>query len=674
MIHRSRLLIIGGLISITLSLTILVGINITSAASNSPANYPLQPSSPCGSSGKTCQQIVDEWNQASWNDLVDETFDSSTLPVATVRWYVGEDEYTLRSDSDCPDVDQDEHQFCGVTDEFSNVLLSHALGSVNQQANYEKLHNFSELLRNPASNQLQCWKYHVDGIANYADSPDGVPPHEKLCVLDDSASDASIRILGAYGIACAKQQAGFWQQNSVDYCVDYLQQGNAIFGIGTMSHGEIKVLPNGEYFLANGYDNQVGAPTATQSFRPDYYELQFLMDFAKYMNNPELVQGVVDMLEDYQLSMGANHIHRDKTGHFDDLTQTYFADDVLLPDPYMDQIDTWRAIPALSGLLLVHPESVPNAVKTEVFDYWWSNFAGGHGTLFGPTQTKPIEIYSDKTDPTIRAFDSGYKTMGMWMPLGAVYDDAYTIEAVNWLIDYKYSANDGFFYGAVYYGGYFSQFAQRAIGAVTGMIDPAYWNPPDDNPIVRNGDFSAGFDEWFHPNPGASVTGTVSVMNGELCSTITILAADSQPWDFVVGQNNLPLQAEQEYSVRFDARANPVREMSFRLVNSTTFSESLNEDVMLSTQMGTFSFLRPATQTNSNSILEFRMGDGEIGDWEICIDNVAIDTTTPTFVTTNKLDIAVTDSFSRHWQLATLLVVGTVLLLIQKRGDRRVRK
>src|SRR5262249_39062140 len=31
------------------------------------------------------------------------------------------------------------------------------------------------------------------------------------------------------------------------------------------------------------------------------------------------------------------------------------------------------------------------------------------------------------------------------------------------------------FYGAAYYGGYFSQFAQRAIGAATGMIDPHTW-------------------------------------------------------------------------------------------------------------------------------------------------------------------------------------------------------
>ena len=226
------------------------------------------------------------------------------------------------------------------------------------------------------------------------------------------------------------------------------------------------------------------------------------MDFAKYINDDSLVQGVIDMLEDYHLSIGVNHIHRDKTGHFDNVTQQYFPDNVLLPEPYMDQIDTWRAIPALSGLLLVHPETVPIATKTAIFDYWWNNYAGGHSSLYGATQEKPIEIYSDLTYTPVLTVDSGYKTMGMWMPLGAAYDADYTTDAVNWLVNNKYSANDEYFYGANYFGGYFSQFAQRAIGAATGMISPEVWHSEFGlnqvqakgvdigKPIVRHGDQS----------------------------------------------------------------------------------------------------------------------------------------------------------------------------------------
>jgi len=42
-------------------------------------------------------------------------------------------------------------------------------------------------------------------------------------------------------------------------------------------------------------------------------------------------------------------------------------------------------------------------------------------------------------------------------------------------VDQKYDGTNEHFYGAAYYGGYFSQFAQRAIGSATGMIDPAFW-------------------------------------------------------------------------------------------------------------------------------------------------------------------------------------------------------
>ena len=130
-------------------------------------DYPLQSDDDCGTGGKTCQQVIDEWNQASWADIVTDTFDSSNPNVAAVRWYASEWDYVLKSDDDCLNVDQSNNKFCGVTDEFSNVLLSHSMGSQAEQTAYEKLHNFSELLRHPDSNGLQCWKYYINGNDAY---------------------------------------------------------------------------------------------------------------------------------------------------------------------------------------------------------------------------------------------------------------------------------------------------------------------------------------------------------------------------------------------------------------------------------------------------------------------------------------------------------------------------
>ena len=439
------------------------------------SSYPLSPASDCGG-GQACSQVLERWNNASWIDLVDEGFNTGSLGLASVRWYTTEFPCTgvkcndqLRSgDGSCPVLSVANSQFCGVTDELGNVLLSLAMGA--NQSRYEKLHNFTELLRHPAANNLQCWKFYVNGRKVYDDYTD-------VCVVSDSASDASIRILGAYGIACAKQRSGLWPVGSTDYCVDYLEQGNAIWGAGTALHGEIKRLANGQYYLANGYNNQGGAPTAAQSFRPDYYELQFLMDFAQYKNDPAMTQGVLDMLTDYSVSTGNNHIHRGKTGHFDSTTTVYTCDDLCSP-PYMDNIDTWRAVPALSGLLNVHPDTVPAALKSSLFDFWWQQYGGGHPALYGPTATKPFEVYANSADGVIKYEENSYKTLGMWIPLGSAYDAAYTATAVRYLVEQKYDSANEQFFGAAYYGGYFSQFAQRAIGAATGMIDPAFWASP----------------------------------------------------------------------------------------------------------------------------------------------------------------------------------------------------
>lgn len=434
--------------------------------------YPLSPESLCGST-QSCTQVLERWNGASWTDLVDEGFNTGSLNLAAVRWYATEfpcsgtkcNDQLHSGGGSCPVLSVANSQFCGVTDELGNVLLSFSMGA--DQAKYDKLHNFTELLRHPSANSLQCWKYYVNGSKVYDDYTD-------LCVTSDSASDASIRILGAYGIACAKQRSGLWPVDGTDYCADYLQQGYAIWGLGTVSHGEIKQLANGQAFLANGYNNQVGAPTSAQSFRSDYYELQFLMDFAEYVDDSALVQDALDMLTDYSLAMGDNHIHRGKTGHFDAATTVYSCDDLCSP-PYMDNIDTWRAVPALSGLINVHPEVVSAGLKSSIFDYWWQQYAGGHPSLYGPTASKPFEIFSHSANGTVKYSEESYKTLGMWTPLGAANDGEYTVDAVRHLVDQKYDVANEQFYGAAYYGGYFSQFAQRAIGAATGMIDPAFW-------------------------------------------------------------------------------------------------------------------------------------------------------------------------------------------------------
>jgi hypothetical protein len=219
------------------------------------------------------------------------------------------------------------------------------------------------------------------------------------------------------------------------------------------------------------------------------------MGFARFLGSTAFQQGVRDMLLHYSLSMGSNHIHCGKTGHFN-ADATLYACDQLCSPPYMDNIDTWRAIPALSGLLLVHSNDVPPGLKASIFDYWWAHFSGGHPTLYGPTAPKPFEIACNSADGGVLQVEESYKTLGMWIPLAAAYDANYTVQAIDHLVNAKYDVGGQRFFGAAYYGGYYSQFAQRAIGAATGMIDPAFW---------RGDLFADGFETGDTSAWGASV-------------------------------------------------------------------------------------------------------------------------------------------------------------------------
>jgi hypothetical protein len=443
------------------------------AAGTAQASYPLTPDSLCGSS-RTCRTVVNQWNDASWSALVDDSFQTGAPALAAVRHYTTEGSCTgtLCSGEAATlpgkTIDLPNSRFVGVTDEFSNVLLNHSIGS--DEDRFEKLRNFAEMLRLPSiNNNLQCWKYYVDGDQAYSSG-------SQLCVEQDSASDASLRILGAYGIACARQRSGNWARTGrPDYCADYVRQGNAIWGIGSATHGEIKKLANGQYYLANGYNNQVAAPTNTDAFRPDYYELQFLMDFAEYIGDSALITGVVDMMRDYVVATGTNRVHCGKTGHFDQQTTVYFCDQLCSP-PYLDNIDTWRAVPALGGFRAVHGDRVPVDVSSTIFDQWWLLYGGGNAS-YGYSSAKPFEIYCNASDGQVKQTEESYKTLGMWIPLAAAYDHPYARNAVGFLTDQKYDWTLGRFYGAAYFGGYFSQFAQRAIGVSTGMIDPATYPP-----------------------------------------------------------------------------------------------------------------------------------------------------------------------------------------------------
>lgn len=435
---------------------------------------------------KTAQEWVDEFNDATWNDVVEPSASTGT-PFAVVRWYNTEGSCTgplcenqLTGGAQCAYGPRNTttKQFCFVTDEHGNVQLSMSMGT--NQTRYELLHNFSVLISHPTPAGLQCWKGYVNGTQSYT-------LYSQLCKVSDSASDASIRIMGGMGIACAKQRAGIWTNNSVDYCADYALQARRFWGqLGT--HSEVKIMASGRAFLCESWNNQPSCPTNTNNFRPDYYELQYVMDSAEFLENNTLADYTIDFLEAYYYSTlpGQNNIHATKTGHFNSSGDGgYVCDDAAAGSCatpttwYMDNIDTWRAIPAMSNFYTVHPEDVPSAINSSVYYPWMTRY-GCLNTTFGVSNQKPTEIYTNRTangGNPIKSTGEDYKTSSFWLPLCVRADSVYTVALLNRLATSQYSLALRQFNGAAYYGAYFSQFAQRALGMATGIGDPNFIAP-----------------------------------------------------------------------------------------------------------------------------------------------------------------------------------------------------
>ncbi|MBN1886638.1 MAG: glycoside hydrolase family 9 protein [Thermoflexales bacterium] len=159
--------------------------------------------------------------------------------------------------------------------------------------------------------------------------------------------------------------------------------------------------------------------------------------------------------------------------------------------------------------------------------------------------------------------------------------------------------------------------------------------------LLTNGDFSSGFDPWWITSGATQDTST-----GELCVTIT--NGGSNRWDIIVGQPGLPIEANSTYTVSFDARAN-MPNIGVRMLvqlNQEPWTPYIEQNVTLSTDMQTYTFVQPSTRDDPAAVFQFQMG-GQ-GTPVICFDNVVLEkagevippTPTPTPVTLVRVNQA----------------------------------
>ncbi|MCL4265379.1 MAG: glycoside hydrolase family 9 protein [Anaerolineae bacterium] len=157
------------------------------------------------------------------------------------------------------------------------------------------------------------------------------------------------------------------------------------------------------------------------------------------------------------------------------------------------------------------------------------------------------------------------------------------------------------------------------IGFITRLsaaAGPEPAAPTDVIELIGNGDFSAGLDPWWTTPSITPNTGS-----GELEAVIT--SGGSNPWDAIVGQHGIPVQAGEPYTLTFDARASTAVTITVLLQeDGGSFTQYFATAVPLTTGSQTFSYT--FTPANSDPAATFQYHIGGQGEFTFYLDNVSL--------------------------------------------------
>jgi endoglucanase len=158
--------------------------------------------------------------------------------------------------------------------------------------------------------------------------------------------------------------------------------------------------------------------------------------------------------------------------------------------------------------------------------------------------------------------------------------------------------------------------AVSAALAVTGLTASAA--QADEVEQVKNGTFdSGGTDPWWW-------TGNVpaSVVDGQMCAAVP--AGTVNPWDAIIGQNDIPLISGESYTLSFTASASINKTISANVqLADPPFTAEIAQPTMLSPAPQTFSYTFTSVQETARGQVAFQIG-GANQPWTFCVDNVSL--------------------------------------------------
>ncbi|GAB2481082.1 glycoside hydrolase family 9 protein [Nocardiopsis aegyptia] len=162
--------------------------------------------------------------------------------------------------------------------------------------------------------------------------------------------------------------------------------------------------------------------------------------------------------------------------------------------------------------------------------------------------------------------------------------------------------------------------ALSACAALTcGLLTAAPAQAADDDPVeqIVNGDFSDGATGWW-----ASEGIETSVVDGALCADVP--GGTENPWDAIIGQNDLPLEADESYGFSYTASgADGVVVRALVQEPVDPWRTELDARSALGADPAPFEHVFTASADMPDAQVAFQIG-GADEDWTFCLDDVSL--------------------------------------------------
>jgi endoglucanase len=157
--------------------------------------------------------------------------------------------------------------------------------------------------------------------------------------------------------------------------------------------------------------------------------------------------------------------------------------------------------------------------------------------------------------------------------------------------------------------------AATALGLASITASAAY---AEDGPEqIVNGTFDAGTAPWWWTGNAPA-----AVANGQLCAPIP--GGTTNPWDAIIGQNDIRLQAGESYTFSFNASASaPVVIRANVQLADPPFTQAFSAAPALAGDLQTYSYTFTSTLDTDAGQVAFQVG-GSAAAYTFCIDDVSL--------------------------------------------------